>query len=236
MTDTGSIQIRVLVADCKLMWSELLAGTLRQDARFEAAVTDGTPSSFATRVAALQPDILLVGVEGSEADCAAFKMLRAAHVALPKLKSVVLLESSKGELIREAFRAGARGVINRADPAEVLIDCVCCVHEGRIWARNDQFSCFLELLGQYTVGRAIMSACVPELLTRRELDLVECVAKGMTNRAIAVQLQLSEHTVRNYLFRIFRKFGVSNRAELVCTTMHHGQRADHVHAVSQQPA
>jgi DNA-binding NarL/FixJ family response regulator len=44
---------------------------------------------------------------------------------------------------------------------------------------------------------------------------VQCAAKGKTNRAIASDLQLSEHTVKNYLFRAFEKLGVSNRVELL---------------------
>jgi DNA-binding CsgD family transcriptional regulator len=54
----------------------------------------------------------------------------------------------------------------------------------------------------------------PGLLTKREEGVVHLVAEGMTNRDISQQLKLSEHTVRNYLFRIFNKVGTSNRLEL----------------------
>jgi DNA-binding NarL/FixJ family response regulator len=53
------------------------------------------------------------------------------------------------------------------------------------------------------------------LLTKREQDVVRLVAEGMRNLEIAQQLNVSEHTVRNYLFRIFEKLGVSSRVELV---------------------
>jgi DNA-binding CsgD family transcriptional regulator len=52
------------------------------------------------------------------------------------------------------------------------------------------------------------------LLTKREEELVQLVAEGLTNRDIARQLNLTEHTVRNYMFRIFNKLGTSNRLEL----------------------
>ena len=51
-------------------------------------------------------------------------------------------------------------------------------------------------------------------LTRREESVVRLVVQGMVNREIAEQLRLSEHTIKNYLFRIFDKLGVSNRVEL----------------------
>jgi DNA-binding NarL/FixJ family response regulator len=52
------------------------------------------------------------------------------------------------------------------------------------------------------------------LLTKREEGVVHLVAEGLTNREISHQLNLSEHTVRNYLFRIFNKLGTSTRVEL----------------------
>ena len=53
------------------------------------------------------------------------------------------------------------------------------------------------------------------LLTPRERDVVRLVAEGMRNQEIALKLSLSEHTVRNYLLRIFDKLGISSRVELV---------------------
>jgi DNA-binding NarL/FixJ family response regulator len=53
------------------------------------------------------------------------------------------------------------------------------------------------------------------LLTKRQEQLVGLVAEGMSNREIAHNLRLSQHTVKNYLFRIFDKLGVSSRAELI---------------------
>ena len=52
-------------------------------------------------------------------------------------------------------------------------------------------------------------------LSKREQDVVRSVVEGLTNREIAHQLKLTEHTVKNYLFRIFDKLGVSSRVELV---------------------
>ena len=54
-----------------------------------------------------------------------------------------------------------------------------------------------------------------ELLSKREEDVVRCVAEGLTNREIAKELGLRENTVKNYLFRIFDKLGISNRVELI---------------------
>jgi DNA-binding NarL/FixJ family response regulator len=63
------------------------------------------------------------------------------------------------------------------------------------------------------------------LLTRREQRLVDLVAQGRTNRDISRELHLSEHTVRNYLFRIFNKLGTSNRLELALYAINHRESA-----------
>ena len=57
------------------------------------------------------------------------------------------------------------------------------------------------------------------------MDIVRCVAQGMTNREIAEQLGLSPHTIKNYLFRVFDKLGVSNRVELLFMTLSQNQNA-----------
>ena len=62
------------------------------------------------------------------------------------------------------------------------------------------------------------------LLTKREVEVVRCLAEGMTNREIAERIGLSQHTVKNYLFRIFDKLGVSNRMELLFMTLNQGRR------------
>ena len=61
-----------------------------------------------------------------------------------------------------------------------------------------------------------------ELLTPREEQVVALVAEGLSNRDTAQELNLSEHTVKKYLFRIFEKLGISSRVELVLYAVNHG--------------
>jgi DNA-binding CsgD family transcriptional regulator len=61
------------------------------------------------------------------------------------------------------------------------------------------------------------------LLTPREEQVVALVADGLTNRGVAVELGLSEHTIKKYLLRIFDKVGISSRVELVLYAVSHGE-------------
>jgi DNA-binding NarL/FixJ family response regulator len=85
--------------------------------------------------------------------------------------------------------------------------------EGQIWVDNNQMLYLLAALaGNGDGSRDLVTT--PVKLTPREESVVRLVVQGMVNREIADALQLSEHTIKNYLFRIFDKLGVSNRVEL----------------------
>ena len=128
---------------------------------------------------------------------------------------IVLLENSQRALVVEAFRAGAKGVFCRSDfEFKALWKCVSSVNQGQIWANSQQLQFVMETLWETAPLRLVNSEGAG-LLTKREEDVVRLVADGLINREIAGQLHLSEHTVKNYLFRIFEKLGISSRVELV---------------------
>jgi DNA-binding NarL/FixJ family response regulator len=85
--------------------------------------------------------------------------------------------------------------------------------EGQVWVDSKQMLYLLEALTGNCAGQREMASSPPKL-TRREESVVRLVVQGMVNREIAYTLHLSEHTIKNYLFRIFDKLGVSSRVEL----------------------
>src|SRR5258708_5522165 len=117
------------------------------------------------------------------------------------------------DLVVEGFRAGADGVFSRGESFEMLCKCIRAVGGGQIWANLSQQRFIIEALAMGQ-PQPIKGANGANLLTKREDELVRLVAEGLTNREISRQLGLTEHTVRNYLFRIFNKLGTSNRLEL----------------------
>ncbi len=132
----------------------------------------------------------------------------------------MLLDSSKHEAVLQAFRSGARGVLGRHESVEMFSKCLRRVHEGQIWANSEQMA----LLAQALASSSSHDICAVDargvnLLSKRETEIVAGVAQGLTNREIADQLTLSPHTIKNSLFRIFDKLGVSSRVELLLMTM-----------------
>ena len=83
-----------------------------------------------------------------------------------------------------------------------------------------------ELCSGFLVGRAHLAGVDStgrSLLTPREEQVVALVADGLTNRGVACELGLSEHTIKKYLLRIFDKVGISSRVELVLYALSHGE-------------
>ena len=162
-------------------------------------------------------DVVVIGARLEEGVLAGFDIARQIRHSHPRLSIVMILDSSSPTMVVEAFRSGASGVFSRDQSSDLLCKCIHAVHQGQVWANSSQLRFIIDALG--TVGRAgpVPKAIGPRgtgLLTKREEGVVHLVAEGLTNRDISQQLNLSEHTVRNYLFRIFNKVGTSNRLEL----------------------
>ena len=167
------------------------------------------------------PDICIVGVNLKDGVSSGFKATRELRSQSSDARVILLLDVEQPQTVVDAFRAGAVGVFSREEPFEVLCKSIQKVHEGQFWISNRQIQYLVDCLKDSP--SAITDAKGTQLLTKREQGLVHLVAEGRTNKEISRELNLSEHTVRNYLFRIFNKLGTSNRLELALYAINHGQ-------------
>jgi DNA-binding NarL/FixJ family response regulator len=108
----------------------------------------------------------------------------------------------------------------------MLCRCVHKVHEGQLWVSGPQLESLLATFANAPATRLVDSQGAM-LLSKREQDVVRWLAEGLTNSQIAHQLNLSENTVKNHLFRIYNKLGVSTRVEAVIYAA--GQSASWAH-------
>src|SRR5260221_824065 len=97
-----------------------------------------------------------------------------------------------------------------------------CVLRGEAWTNGQQMTYVLDALSEVPTLRVVNSNG-RFLLTPREEQVVALVADGLTNRGVAEELGLSEHTIKKYLLRIFDKVGISSRVELVLYAMSYGE-------------
>jgi DNA-binding NarL/FixJ family response regulator len=218
-SDSGLIHI--LLADSDDLRSQMLASALRRRSEFvvqtcvmDADIVGHTFLQFDIDVVLLSSD-----ARGPEV---CLPIIRRIHLARPQVSPVLLSETLSSELVVNAFRSGVRGVFCHANASlRELCKCIRCVHEGQVWANSQQLCCLLDVLARVPSLRMLNSGG-DHLLTGREEQVVALVSDGMSNREVARELNLSEHTIKKYLFRIFDKLGVSTRVELVLYAMSHG--------------
>jgi len=145
------------------------------------------------------------------------------RVSYPKIAPVLLAETDEREVVLNALRAGAKGIfLFSQTPFAMLCKCILCVFRGEVWINNQQMNYVLDALSDIPTLR-VLSSTGRSLLTPREEQVVALVADGLTNRGVASELGLSEHTIKKYLLRIFDKVGISSRVELVLYALSHGE-------------
>lgn len=207
-------QITILVGEASRVTCELMEVALTRVDNFKVVASAVSSSEVAASVEASNPHVALVASNLEDGALAGFRAVREGCRLRPWTRFVMLLDSNDRALVIDAFRAGAKGVFCRKDSLSALYKCIAAVHSSQIWANSLELQYLLEALVS-TKPLRVVNVKGEDLLTRRELDVVVLVAEGHSNRQISEKLQLSEHTVKNYLFHVFDKLGVSSRAELI---------------------
>jgi DNA-binding NarL/FixJ family response regulator len=217
-SSSGGEIIRVLVADDTQIHTQLLADALRRDHQLEVVDPPARSRELVQAVRLHRVNVVVLSSNLDEEPVRGFEVLRELRASDPNVLVVMLLDSSKRDTILQAFRAGARGIFSRYDSLETLSKCIRSVYTGQIWANSEQMSYAVEALASSPILQAVDGKGL-SLLSKREMDVVRSLAEGLTNREIAERLGLSQHTIKNYLFRVYDKMGVSSRLELLFMTM-----------------
>lgn len=220
---TNQDRLRVLAADSTAMSTQLLVEALARDAQFQMIESPSSTVAILNLIKREKPHVAVISAKLGENSMGGFDLAREIRTQSPGTRVVMLLDASERPSVTEAFRAGAQGVFCRTEPFRLLAKCIQCVNGGQVWASSTELQFVLEALVQPTLANFNSNSV--SLLSAREIDVVRCVAEGMTNREVAQRLKLTEHTVKNYLFRIFDKLGVSSRVEVVLYALGNGNSA-----------
>jgi len=222
--------IRVLLVGMRV-YTQLLARALRQDQTFDAV--EAGCEEVAAALLNYRPHVAVIDAGSDREPSKGSDIVRQLRVLRPQTQVVLLLEFNRRQLVLEAFRASANGVLSRGESLDILKKCICSVHRGQVWASSGELRLVLETLRSALPLQLVDFGGKP-LLSKREQDVVRGIAEGMTNREIAEHLKLSVHTVKNYVFRIFDRLGVSSRVEVVLYAVSQASKSQGLH--SPQPS
>jgi len=220
--DATGTRMRVLVADSNQIQAQLLTSALRRHPSFQVVSCKADQSECLKSLQTSPADVVLLG-DGIQPDSSSpFAILRALHAAYPRANLILLLDSDGDrDFVVNAFRSGVKGLFCRtAQPFKALCRCILSVYAGQIWASSEQLHYLIDAVTRAPAMR-VVNARGDTLLTPREEQVVGLIAEGLSNREAALQMQITENTVKKSLLRIFDKLGISNRVELVLYALTH---------------
>jgi two-component system nitrate/nitrite response regulator NarL len=215
----------VLVTEASKMYCDLLSmAFLAVPDRFHVVATAFTTADILAQVREHRPSVAIISDNLADGPLAGLRILPEVRKANPETRILLAMSSSDRELVIEAFRFGADGVFCRNSPFDMLCKSVDALAKGQIWANSKELRYVMEEFMRAPKQRKV-DPTVENRMTKREGDVVRLAVEGLSNREIAGQLGLTEHTVKNYLFRVFDKLGVSNRVELVLSCLRQEETA-----------
>ena len=221
----GAERTTVLISEASKMYCDLLSmAFLAVPERFEVVASASNTAEVLALVQEHRPKVAIVSDNLEDGPLAGLRILPEIRRTNPETRILVAMGTTDRELVIEAFRFGADGVFCRNSPFDLLCKSVDALAQGQIWANATELRYVLDEFTKAPKQRKVDPA-VENRMTKREADVVRLAIEGLSNREIARELGLTEHTVKNYLFRIFDKLGVSNRVELVLSCLRQEEAA-----------
>ena len=216
---SGSSAVRVVVADDHSVVRMGVKAMLTAESGFEVVGEAEDGDEAITQTLDLNPDILLLDLAMPRLP--GLEAMKAIMGRSQGVKIILLTSTISTQQIIEALQIGARGIVEKASVVGELTKAVRAVLAGDYWIGGQRVANLLQALRELMAK----AAAVPERktygLTPRELEVVNSIVEGCSNKDIAKEFTISEETVKRHLSNIFDKTGVSTRLELALFAIAH---------------
>ena len=208
--------MRIVIADEHPIFRDGLRSLLETEPGLHVAGDAADSVTAAALVRDLNPDILLLRMTRSGRP--ALDTLREVDAAGAAVRTILLTTHVDTPEVLGALRLGARGVVPTDSSVDVLFESLRTVMAGHFWIGHHSVSNASAGLRKLNTERRRTKAFG---LTRRELEIVQVVVAGHTNKEIASRLSITENTIKRHLTHVFNKIGASSRVELALFASYH---------------
>lgn len=207
--------IRVLLVDDQPLFREGLATLLTIHDEIDVVGEANNGEEAIAQAAALHPDVILMDVRMPVLDgVAATRLLQKEH---PQIPVIMLTTFDDDEYVFEGLRAGAMGYLLKDVSSQKLIEAIKTAVHGQTFLQPSVAAKvvaeFTRLANQSSSTSAHTTQSLPDPLSERELEILQILSAGASNREIASQLYIAEGTVKNHVTNILGKLGVRDRTQ-----------------------
>ena len=211
--------VRVLLVDDDDLMRAGLRSVLSSDETIEVVGEAGDGLAAVDRVRELRPDVVLMDVRMPNLD--GISATRDVLAARPEAKVVILTTFEEDDYIFGALSAGASGFLLKRTKPEELIAAIHTVAAGESLLSPSVTSRVIARMARQPAPDTTRDARFDEL-TPRERQVLELVARGLSNAEIAATLVIEESTVKTHTKRILAKLGIRDRVQAVIYAYEHG--------------
>jgi two-component system nitrate/nitrite response regulator NarL len=213
--------IRILIVDDHHIVRYGLRARFSVEADFEVVGEASDGLMALELLTTLSPDVVLLDLHMPSMD--GLSVLQAIRQSGNSVKVVLLTASQDKSQFVKALKLGCRGIMNKQILSDNIVECIRRVNSGESWLDLGSTTALVQQFESSGVGKPHRDIAS---LSRREREIVNCVAHGLKNKQIGETLLISVQTVKNHLHNIFDKLRVSDRLELALYALHRGLGID----------
>ncbi|HZB03000.1 MAG TPA: response regulator transcription factor [Actinomycetota bacterium] len=200
--------IRVLLGDDHTLVRQGLRRFIESSDGIEVLGEASTGADMVRLAEEIEPDVVVLDIRMPEMD--GIEAARQITARLPATRVVMLTAYDDRHFVVEAVRAGAKGYVLKSKDAEHLLQAVRLVHQGHMVIDPELV---VALADELAVAKNRDAGA--ESLTEREVEVLQLLAFGYTNRDIGRRLYISPDTVKTHLEHIYQKLGANDRTAAV---------------------
>ncbi|MFA0733073.1 MAG: hypothetical protein LKKZDAJK_000706 [Candidatus Fervidibacter sp.] len=193
----------VLIADDHPLFLLGLRTFLEQAKSYRVVAAAGSADEVLRYAAKTSPDIVIVDL--SIVRSSRFKLIQQLRELCPGVKVLIMTGYATPENLVDGIRAGAMGYLSKESDPSLLLLALDTIQQGKPWIQREFMEGLLRTLTQPNPGW--------RQLSQRELQVLQLVAQGLSNKEIAHRLKIRPGTVKEHVTRILRKLNLRNRTE-----------------------